>query len=150
MEYIEDTNTSHPTFVNYDPHMSSQKYIAEIPGIPTAAILSHGVISNGRLLFLSGQGPYDPQTQTFKLGSLAEQTELTLKRLQFLAEAAGGKLENAVSVRCYLQQLTEKNFATMNEVYAKFFPEGRRPARTTIGAQLNNISIEIDAVIALD
>ena len=37
------------------------------------------------------------------------------------------------------------DFAAMNEVYKQFFPEDP-PARTTVGAQIPKIKIEIDCV----
>ena len=38
-----------------------------------------------------------------------------------------------------------KDFAAMNEVYKQFFTEDP-PARTTVGAQLSKIKIEIDCI----
>jgi 2-iminobutanoate/2-iminopropanoate deaminase len=37
------------------------------------------------------------------------------------------------------------DFAAMNEVYKQFFPENQ-PARTTVGAQLPKIKVEIDCI----
>jgi len=117
-------------------------------GPPAAGPYSLGVIAEGRFLYVSGQGPYDPEQGKFVCGSVAEQTRLTLKNVERIVVAAGGSLENVVSCRVFLQQLTEKNFQAMNEVYAEFFGE-HKPSRTTIGCQLLNIDVEIDAVVVL-
>ena len=52
-------------------------------------------------------------------------------------------------IRVFLAQLTEKNFAEMNAVYKEFFA-GDYPARTTVGAQLMNMLVEIECVVRLD
>lgn len=42
-----------------------------------------------------------------------------------------------------------KNFAPMNEVYKEMMPQPF-PARTTLGAQLRNILVEIDVIALLE
>ena len=110
---------------------------------PQAGPYSHAV-RTGNLVFLAGQGPFDPAgepiPQTFE-----EQARLTLRNLAAVAVAAGGSLADAVRVGVYLRDLDD--FATMNAVYAEFFTEPY-PARTTIQSSLN-ISIEVDAVLEL-
>ncbi|MFV0416444.1 MAG: RidA family protein [Chthoniobacterales bacterium] len=124
-------------------------HITNVSGGPEASgPYSLGVVAEGRYLFISGQGPYDPELGRFVCGSVAEQTELTLANLDRVIKAAGGSRENVVSCRVYLQQLTEANFKAMNEVYAKFYGDAK-PSRTTIGCQLLNIDVEIDAVVLL-
>lgn len=109
---------------------------------------SLGVIAEGKFLFVSGQGPYDPEKGCFVRGSVAEQTELTLLNIRRIVEKAGGSIGNIVSCRVYLQQLTEANFKEMNAAYERFYGENK-PTRTTIGCQLLNIDVEIDVVVAM-
>ncbi len=109
---------------------------------------SLGTVAEGKFIFLAGCGPFDPKVGGFVRGSIEEQTRLTLETLQRIAKEAGGDLRNAVSCRVFLQQLTETNFAAMNKAFTAFFGEDR-PVRTTIGAQLLNIDVEIDAIIKL-
>jgi 2-iminobutanoate/2-iminopropanoate deaminase len=71
-----------------------------------------------------------------------------LTNLRKVVEGAGAKLADVVSVRVFLAQLTEKNFAEMNAVYKEFF-DGEYPARTTVGAQLLNMQVEIECVVRL-
>lgn len=123
--------------------------INNVPSTPLASgPYSPGIIAEGRFLFISGQGPWDPVRGAYIRGSIEEQTELTLRVIERIAYAAGAMMEDTVSVRVFLQQLTEKNFASMNSVYSRFFGP-TPPARSTIGAQLLNIDVEIDAIIAL-
>ncbi len=125
-------------------------YLNNIAGLPvTSSPYSSGVVAEGKFLFVSGQGPYDPELGTFRRGPVGEQTRLTLECLRRVILAAGGRVEDIVSCRVYLQQLTESTFAEMNAAYAEFFP-GHRPVRTTIGCQLLNIDVEIDCVVRMD
>lgn len=123
--------------------------IVNVPDLPkTTSPYSAGVIAEGKFLFVSGQGPYDPAVGKFVRGSVAEQTRLTLECLRRIVEAAGAKVDDIVSCRVFLQQLTEANFAELNQAYGDFFgPE--RPVRTTIGCQLLNIDVEIDCIVRM-
>lgn len=105
---------------------------------------SHAV-RTGNLVFLSGQGPFDPATGAIP-ESFEEQVRQTLRNLAAVAEAAGGSLADAVRIGVYLREI--ENFAAMNEVYAEFFHEPQ-PARTTVQSGLR-IAVEIDAVLELD
>ncbi len=124
--------------------------INNVPNGPKAAgPYSLGVIAEGKFLFVAGQGPYNPTTGKFERGTITEQTELTLNNVKAIVEAAGGKMENAVSCRVYLQPLDTQTFEQMNNVYKKFWGPNP-PVRTTVGSQLLNIDVEIDCIVVLD
>ncbi len=126
-----------------------KQYVNSIPGLPrTSSPYSSGVIAEGKFLFISGQGPYDPKQEKFIRGSVAEQAKLTLECLRRVIEETGAGIEDVVSCRVFLQQLTEANFAELNQAYREFFG-ANLPARTTIGCQLLNIDVEIDCVVKL-
>lgn len=126
------------------------QYITDVKDLPkTSSPYSSGIVAEGKFLFISGQGPYDPECGHFVRGSVAEQTRLTLECLRRVILQAGGRVEDVVNCRVYLQQLTEANFAEMNAVYAEFFGE-HKPTRTTIGCQLLNIDVEIDCMVKID
>jgi 2-iminobutanoate/2-iminopropanoate deaminase len=99
----------------------------------------------GDLLFLAGQGPFDPDGQLVG-GSIESQTRQALTNLDAVARAAGGSLAGAVRVGVYLSSL--ESFAEMNTVYGEFFEEPF-PARTTIQSDLIGFDVEIDAVVWL-
>jgi 2-iminobutanoate/2-iminopropanoate deaminase len=81
-------------------------------------------------------------------GPVGVQTRLVLENMKRVVEGAGASLEDVVSCRVFLAQLTEKNFAEMNAVYKEFF-KGDYPARTTVGAQLMNMAVEIECIVRL-
>jgi len=124
--------------------------INTVPNGPKAGgPYSLGVIADGKFLFVAGQGPYNPKTGKYERGTIEEQTELTLNNVKAIVEAAGGKMENAVSCRVYLQPLDTQTFEKMNGVYKTFWG-ANPPVRTTVGSQLLNIDVEIDCIVALD
>jgi 2-iminobutanoate/2-iminopropanoate deaminase len=108
---------------------------------------SQAIKANG-LVFLSGQIALDPRTQQMVAGDIAMQTERVLENLKGIAEAAGSSLSRAVKTTVYLVDLAD--FAAMNEVYARYFPE-RPPARSTVQvARLpRDARVEIDLIAAL-
>lgn len=128
----------------------SLELLSSIPGGPPAiGPYSPAVIARGRLLFISGQIPFDPAAGAIVGGTVAEQTEIVLANLERVVRTAGASLAQVVQCRVYLAELTKENFAQMNAVYARRFGE-HQPARTTLGAQLLGFDVEIEAVVALE
>lgn len=121
--------------------------ITEVPGGPPALGPYSPVVVADGFLFVSGQTPFDPAVGRIVRGTVAEQTALVLANIERALVAAGATKEDVVCCRIYLQDLNEENFRAMNAVYAEFFGE-HKPARTTIGCQLLNMDVEIDAVAA--
>lgn len=98
-------------------------------------------------LFLSGQIPTDPATGKLAQGDIRTQTERVLKNLEAVLWEAGASLPRVVKTTIFLTDMN--NYAAVNEVYARYFPEAP-PARSTIqvtslpgGA---NIEIEVIAL----
>jgi len=103
---------------------------------------SQAIVADG-FVFVAGQGPVNPQTNELELGDIRSETRRTLENVRTILEAAGSSLRDVVRVGVFLADLTD--FDAMNEVYREFFPEDA-PARTTVGAQLRKIKIEIDCI----
>ena len=96
-------------------------------------------------MFASGQIPIDPATGEFVNGGVGEQTEQVLKNLSAVLEAAGSGLDKIVKTTVFLADM--KEFAQMNEVYARFFADAP-PARATVAALglPRDARVEIEAV----
>ncbi|HEX2739184.1 MAG TPA: Rid family detoxifying hydrolase, partial [Rubrobacter sp.] len=92
---------------------------------------SHAVVSGG-FVFISGQGPVDPETGTMP-DAFADQVRQTLNNVRTILEAAGSGLDDVVKVNAYVTDLTR--FQEFNEVYKEFFTYDR-PARATVGTSL--------------
>ena len=108
---------------------------------------SQAIVTEGRLLYTSGQEPIDPGTGRPVGGSMYRQTQRALENLRAVVEAAGGRLSNAVKVTAYIDDLAA--FKEYDRAFAEFF-EGDPPARTTIRCDLPGFAVEIDAIVALE
>jgi len=113
-----------------------------------AAILggpySQATIHNG-MIYISGQGPVDPKTNQVALGTIEEESKLTLENIRIILEEAGSSLGKVLQVTVYLANI--KEYGRFNDVYKKYFTEDL-PARTCIqAAKLPfGISVEISAI----
>ena len=103
---------------------------------------SQAIVADG-FVFLAGQAPVNPSTNELELGDVGSQTRRTLQNIQAILEAAGSSLRDVVRVGVFLADI--KDFDAMNVVYREFFPADQ-PARTTVGAQLPKIKVEIDCI----
>jgi len=101
----------------------------------------------GDLVFVSGQGPMNPDTGQVEKGDIASQMKLAMENLRLLLEAAGSGLDRVLKTTVFLANMDD--FAPMNELYRSYFSEPY-PARTTVqaaGLPLG-IAVEIEAVAA--
>jgi len=106
------------------------KQIVRTGGAPAAPAYSQAVLGGG-LVFVSGQGPFDPVSGQVVGTSIQEQTRQCLANVQAILTAAGSGLDKVLSATFILAE--EEDFAGMNEVWASLFP-GDPPARQ--GARL--------------
>ncbi len=97
----------------------------------------------GDFVFVSGQGPLDPETGKVVGETIEEQTARTLENVKAILEAAGASMADVVKVTAHLSDLSL--FDRYNKVYATYFPDPK-PTRTTVGSQLLAIMVEIDAI----
>ena len=109
---------------------------------------AQAVIHNG-LIFLSGQGAVDPDTNQVKTGSIEYETKLAMENIRIIVEAAGSSMDNLLQVTAYLTNIRE--YGRFNSVYETFF-DHNFPARTCV--QVDNLPfglrVEIDAIGALE
>lgn len=107
---------------------------------------SQAVEVNGTL-YISGQVPLNPDTGKLAGDTITEQTEQVLMNIRFIVNAAGYSMKEIVKTTCMLQDLND--FAEMNKVYEKFFPENP-PARAAyeVARLPLDVKIEIEAIAA--
>lgn len=79
---------------------------------------SQAIEANGTL-YVSGQLPIDAKTGEFVPGGIREQIEMVFTNLGYVLREAGYDYCNVVKTTVYLQNMSD--FATMNEIYAKYF-----------------------------
>ena len=101
----------------------------------------------GNLVFCSGTAGIDPATGAPGEG-IEAQTELALRNLAAILEAAGTSLSNVVKTTIFYANV--EDFAAINAVYARFMPDPpparSAPANVTLPKGLL-ISIEAVAVL---
>ncbi|GAB3559966.1 RidA family protein [Spelaeicoccus albus] len=105
---------------------------------------SQGIEANG-FFYTAGFGPQVPSTGEVA-DSVGDQTRQVLNNVKAVLVERGLSLDDCVKMTVHLSDLA--NFAEFNEAYKEFFSEPY-PVRTTVGSQLANILVEIDAVAAI-
>ena len=111
------------------------------------APFSHAVEADGWVI-LTGQMPTDPEAPDAPLPEGVEaQTVRVMRNLELVLQGVGLDLSHVVQCRAYLTEF-ERDYAAFNATYAGFFPEDRRPARTTVGVTALAVGalVEIDCV----
>lgn len=105
-------------------------------------------IKVGKTVIVSGQVPRTPKGEVVT-GDVAAQTEQVLDNIEALLEEAGATMADVVKTTVILRDV-KQDFAGMNEVYARRFPDPK-PARITFGAELAiDIAVEIEAFAVVD
>jgi len=119
------------------------KKIINTPDAPKAVgPYSQAVEVNG-ILYISGQIPINPAIGKIVDGGIKEQTEQVMKNIGVILKTAGYSYSDVVKSTCLLNDMD--NFAAMNEVYAKYYPENP-PARAAYGV----VRLPLGAMIEIE
>lgn len=105
---------------------------------------SQGVAAGG-WIWTSGQVALDPATGKMSGSDAASQADRALRNIDAILSAAGSGLAHVVRVTVYLTDMDD--FAAVNEVYARYFPEAY-PARACVEVSRLPLGalVEIDAM----
>jgi len=125
--------------------MSSKISVVSTPDAPSAIGPYSQAIKAGELVFVSGCIPLDPANMQIVEGGISSQTERALKNLKAVVEASGSELNNIVKTTVFLKSMDD--FATMNEIYARFFGS-HKPARSAVEvARLpKDVLVEVECI----
>ena len=116
----------------------------------------------GSLLFLSGIGPRDPQTNAIpgnesyadgrvRRYDIEAQAHAVFANVRAVLAASGARWEDLVDVTVYLTDML-RDFRAFNAVWAEHFPDpATAPCRTTVGiiALPTPIAIELKCIAAI-
>ena len=123
------------------------KEIVSTPDAPGGlAGYSQAVRANG-LVYVSGQGPFDPATGDVVGQTIEEQTRQCLQNVEAILVAAGSSIDAVVQATFIL--LDEADFAGMNEEWNRWFPTNppaRQGAKLPVSPKGMRISIAAIAV----
>lgn len=112
---------------------------------PKSAVYSQAIKAAG-LVFVSGQGPFDPDTGEVCGETIQEQTRQCLRNVSAILAAAGTSLLKVVSATFILAE--ESDFAGMNDEWEKWFPTeppARQGAKLPIRPKGMKVSIAVVA-----
>jgi 2-iminobutanoate/2-iminopropanoate deaminase len=107
-------------------------------------------VTAGQLLFCSGQIPLDPATgEMVGAGDVRAQAERVLQNLGAVLTAGGASFKSVVKTTIFLMDLGD--FATVNEIYGRYFPTDP-PARATVQAAglPRGALVEIEAIATVE
>jgi 2-iminobutanoate/2-iminopropanoate deaminase len=116
---------------------------------PSGSVVPRGpyspAVRAGGFIYVSGQGPVDPQTDQYSYGDIQHETRIVLENIRIILAGAGATPADVVKCNVYLAD--GRDFGAMNEVYGAFFGNDK-PARTTIECKFANpqMKVEIDCV----
>lgn len=104
---------------------------------------SQGIIT-GNLLFASGQIAINPANGAIEAEGIVEQTEQVMKNIGAILAEAGTDYSRVVKTTCFLADMND--FATFNEIYAKYFTE--KPARSCVAVKTlpKNVLCEVEVI----
>ena len=119
-----------------------------IPGAPDpVAPFSHAVEQDG-WVFVTGQMPFTGTANDSPYPEGIEaQTRQVMENLKRVLSGCGLGLQHVLAARIFLTHF-EDDYAAMNRVYAGYFAQGKRPARTCVGvtALARGARVEIDFI----
>lgn len=104
---------------------------------------SQGIIV-GNILFASGQIPINPATGEIEGIDIVAQAEQVMKNIGAILAEAGTDYTRVAKTTCFLADMND--FATFNEVYAKYFTE--KPARSCVAVKTlpKNVLCEVEVI----
>lgn len=108
---------------------------------------SQAIKAEGKFIFVSEQIPLKPDG-TLAGDDIVAQTTQVIENIKAILESAGSSLMQVVKTTVFIKNLN--NFASMNEVYNKYFGENK-PARSAVEVCRipKDVLIGIDAIAIL-
>lgn len=99
-------------------------------------------IRDGDRVYVSGQGPIDPETGEVIGNDIQEQTTQTLENIATILEAGGSSLDQVVKATVFVTDMD--NYDTVNDVYGEYMSDPY-PARSAF--EVVELPVDIDVEI---
>ncbi len=96
-------------------------------------------------LYVSGQIPIDPSTNSLLEGSISDQTHLVMKNIGSILGAASLSFKHVVKCSIFIKNMDD--FAEINKAYGSYFDDVP-PARETVEVSRlpKNVLVEISCI----
>ena len=108
---------------------------------PSIGPFSQGIRDGGKI-YVSGQGPIDPETGEIVSEDIEEQTAQTLENIDSVLRAAGRSLDDVVKATVFVMDMDD--YDAINEVYAEYMSDPY-PARSAV--QVEDLPVDIGVEI---
>ena len=121
----------------------------EVPQFEGRDLPLSPVVIYGEFVIVSGQTPRDPRSSSYPIVVSADfrtQAHQVFRNLADCLVAAGCGFGDVLKVSGFLAKW--EDFPAFNEVYMDYF-SAPLPARTVVGADLNDILLEVECTAAL-
>jgi 2-iminobutanoate/2-iminopropanoate deaminase len=119
------------------------KKIIKTNGAPASPpSYSQGIVAAG-LVFVSGQGPFDPSSGEVVGTTIQEQTAQCLRNVSAILEASGSSIGKVISATFILAE--EADFSGMNEEWFSKDPPARQGAKLPVRPKSMKVSIAVIA-----
>jgi reactive intermediate/imine deaminase len=124
------------------------KQIISTPNAPAAIGIYSQAVRAGNTIWVSGQIPLDPATQSLVTGGIEAQIHQVFKNLKAIVSAAGATFDDVVKATVFLTDLS--HFALVNKIMAEYFREPY-PARAAVGVSAlpRGADVEVECIVAL-
>ncbi|MGE0631809.1 MAG: RidA family protein [Pseudobdellovibrionaceae bacterium] len=121
------------------------KKVIQTESAPKAIGPYSQAIEMGSFVFCSGQIALDPVKGEVVPGGVKEQTEQVMKNIEGVLKAANCQFQNVIKTTIFLTDMND--FATVNEIYGRFFKENP-PARSTVAVAglPRGVKVEIECL----
>ncbi len=104
---------------------------------------SQAVLINDTL-YTSGQIGLNPETNKLEIESLTHETNLVMKNLKAVLNAANMNFDSVIKTTIFLKNMDD--FAKVNEIYASYFKKDF-PARETV--QVAKLPLDVNVEISM-
>nr|WP_297309800.1 RidA family protein [uncultured Flavobacterium sp.] len=103
-------------------------------------------VAVGDLLFVSGQIPFNQETETLVTSGIEDETKQVMENLKFILTEAGFTFEQVVKATIFIRDMN--NFGLINEVYAGYFNKETAPARECVQVERlpRDVNVEISVI----
>lgn len=124
-----------------------EKQLINTPGAPAPIGPYNQAIKAGGLLFISGQVAINPATGNIDATDTIGETHQVMHNLKAILSQAGMNFSHVVKTTIFLSDMSL--FATVNEIYGKYF-SSNFPARETVAVKglPKNVNVEISMIAA--
>ncbi|MGD1805009.1 Rid family detoxifying hydrolase [Dapis sp. BLCC M126] len=146
----EIPSDNQPTKETTNQNMTTRKIIKTDKAPDPVGPYNQAIATTGQMLFVSGQIAIDTRiNQIVYTEDVSKQTEQVMANLEAILTEAGATWSNVVKTTVFLKNMDD--FATVNNVYGKYFDPENAPARACVEvARLpKDVLVEIDCIAVI-